>query len=74
MIEIIRRHEGYKSEKQRLDGQRAQISYNSDGHLCIRLIQADPEQDILVVLDATTSQEVIRFLARAKDNDIPLPF
>jgi len=71
MIEIIKRHEGFKSQKEQLHGTRAQISYNSDGHLCIRLLQADPKEDILVVLDKKASRKVIDFLRTAKANDLP---
>jgi hypothetical protein len=76
MIEIIKRREGEKSEKQQINGERVQVSYNSWGHLVIRVIQpvikdmADDividfrEEDTLVVLDKRTSLEVIRFIER----------
>lgn len=73
MIEIIGREEGDKSVKQQLETGRAQISYNSDGHLVIRIIH-DKKRDTLVVLDCNVSDKVIEFcqlLQRAHIRDIP---
>lgn len=69
MIEIIKRREGEKSEKQQINGEKVQVSYNSWGHLVIRVIQPHPKtvlddggHDTLIVLDKRTSLEVIRFI------------
>lgn len=59
-IEIITRHEGYKSQIQKLPEGRAQISFNSDGHMVIRLINSK-SQDTLIVLDENTSRQLIMF-------------
>ncbi len=62
MIEIIERCEGKISGKQRLDRGKAQISFNSDNHLVIRIIPEDGYgMDTLVVLDAHVSGKVIEF-------------
>lgn len=68
MIEIIKRQEGFKSQREALYGDRAQISYNSDGHLCIRLLHNDnPEVDTLVVLDAQASTAVFGFMQKMQN-------
>jgi hypothetical protein len=59
MIEIIKRPNGHEHVKERLAGQRAQVSYNSDGHLAVRLLGSDG--DILVVMSKSASDEVIAF-------------
>jgi len=73
MIEIIKREEGKKSEKERLQPGRTQISYNSDGHLVIRIIH-DNKSDTLIVCNPSTSDEIIEFcnlIKRANLKDIP---
>ena len=59
MIEIIKRPNGHEHIKERLAGQRAQVSYNSDGHLAVRLLGSDG--DILVVMSKSALDEVIAF-------------
>lgn len=74
MIEIIKRKEGFKSQKEQLNGSRVQVSYNSWGHLVVRVIIDDTE-DSLVVFDKKASQEVINFSQRfITKTDRPLPF
>lgn len=72
MIEIIKRKEGFKSEKERLGG-RVQISYNSDGKICIRQIES-PVQDNLIVLDAWATKELMRFCKNIIEGLNPMPF
>lgn len=68
MVEIIKRHEGFKSAKEQILGIDAQISYNDWGHLTIRVIQSN-EQDVLIVLDKNVSRRMINFLKH--NNDLP---
>lgn len=70
MIDIIKRHEGFKSERNQLTGNRSQISYNSDGHLCIRLLQ-DYESDVLVVLDRQVTRTLLGFVKSMEREGIP---
>jgi hypothetical protein len=67
MIQIIKRKDGEKSEITNLDNGRPQISYNDDGHLCLRIIHG-ADSDTLVVLDRQISSRVLRFLRR---NELP---
>lgn len=60
MIEVIQREEGKQSVKEQLERGKPQISYNSDGHLVIRLIH-DFNRDTLVVLDCNVSNKVREF-------------
>ncbi|MEW8957813.1 MAG: hypothetical protein AB2448_01685 [Moorella sp. (in: firmicutes)] len=59
MIEIIKRPKNEEQTKEQIKGLKAQISYNSDGHLAIRLLQHDG--DTLIVLGESVSDKVIRF-------------
>ena len=61
LIEIIERREGEKSEKQQIIGEKVQVSYNSWGHLAIRVIRPCEGGDTLIVLDKETSEKVIGF-------------
>lgn len=65
MIEIIKRREGFMSQKEQIAGQRVQASYNSWGHLVVRIIDEAPGKDTLVVFDAPTSAHIIGFIKRA---------
>lgn len=67
MIEIIKRNEGYKSQKEQINGVNLQISYNDWGHIAVRVIE-DEGKDTLVVFDSSTSRRIINFL---KQNDPP---
>lgn len=66
MIQIIQRHEGHKSVISTLEKGHAQISYNSDGHLVVRVIH-DKERDTLIVFDEKASQEVLKFIDHLTD-------
>lgn len=68
MIQVIKRQEGLRSSVTTIERGRPQISYNSDGHLVIRVIH-DSEKDTLVVLDAHVSDTVIDFIRKER-----LPF
>lgn len=75
MIEIIKRVQGQMPKKEHIQGVRPQISYNSDGHICIRVIQ-DGGNDTLIVLDCRTSIALIDFASKikygtAKDDGLP---
>lgn len=72
MIEIIKRKEGFKSEREQLCG-RVQISYNSDGRICIRQIES-PEKDSLIVLDPLPTEELLRFCEKILNGFNPMPF
>lgn len=72
MIEIIKRKECEKSEKQQIDGDRVQISFNSWGHLVIRVIQGN-DADTLIVLDQKTSDATMNFIKKHVHFD-ELPF
>jgi hypothetical protein len=68
VIEIIKRQEGQKHEKERIgEGYRPQVSYNDSGHLVLRLIpqskrgEGSPDADILIVFGGTTTERIIRF-------------
>lgn len=86
MIEIIKRREGEKSEKFQINGEKVQVSYNSWGHLVIRVIQPliedagpgcainEKDNDTLVVLDKQTSEEVIKFCKECLNLRCKLPF
>lgn len=67
MIEVIKRQEGFKSEKSAIESGRPQISYNSDGHICVRLVH-DSEKDTLIVFDCEASDRIISFL---RNRDLP---
>lgn len=60
MIEIIKREEGKQSIKEQLESGKVQISYNSDGHLVIRVIHS-LDRDTLVVMDCNVSNKVREF-------------
>lgn len=70
MIEIIKRSEGHKSERIAMEKGKPQISYNSDGHLVIR-VQHDREHDTLIVLDEMASETMLQFV-RVLTHDKPL--
>lgn len=63
MIQVIQRKDGERAGIATLQPGRPQISYNSDGHLCIRIIH-DKERDTLFVLDKQTSRTVIDFIRK----------
>lgn len=63
-VQIIRRVEGYNSEKQTFDrstNDAPQIAYNSEGRISIRIPQND-RVDVLIVFDRPLSRELIRFI------------
>jgi hypothetical protein len=60
MIEIIKRREGEPSQKEQVTGEMMQVSYNSWGHLVVRVIQGDT-QDVLVVFNKQVSENIIQF-------------
>jgi hypothetical protein len=62
VVEIIKRAEGHPSEKQQIDGNGFQVSYNSWGHLAIRVMQSmTGGNDTLVVFDSKVSSAIIGF-------------
>lgn len=62
MVEVIRRKKE-NSEVYRIPEGKAQISYNSDGHLVVRaLTLAGDNEDALVVFDQEASDAIIRFV------------
>jgi hypothetical protein len=69
-IEIIRRHEGSKSNKFIFGepGNKPQISYNSDGRIVLRLIQ-NTGSDTLVILDDRASELLIDFCQNSLKNN-----
>ena len=63
-IQIIKRHEGCKSQIEtirRAINDAPQISYNSEGRIVIR-IPDNEGGDVLIVLDRPLSKELIRFI------------
>jgi hypothetical protein len=73
-LEVIKRVEGQKADKQIIPEGTPQISLNSEGRLVIRQIYSQ-SSDALVVLDADTSTKIIRFVqgleVTFKDNALP---
>ena len=67
MIQIIKRREGQDSEIQTLDKGRPQISYNSDGHVVIRIVH-DQESDSLIVLDQHCSSVLRGFISAISES------
>jgi hypothetical protein len=64
MIQIINRKDGKKAKKTTIGSKfnKVQISYNSWGHLTIRLLQNnDPNEDTLIVFNQRVSSNVISF-------------
>lgn len=64
MIQIISRKDGKKAKKTTIGSKfnKVQISYNSWGHLTIRLLQNnDPNEDTLIVFNQRISGEIIDF-------------
>lgn len=67
MLEIIKRQnienpdfgELIQVKKDSFAGDKVQISYNSWGHLVVRIIQ--PNGDVLAVFDAATTREILNF-------------
>lgn len=62
-LQIIKRRDGEKAEKETINRIREdapQISYSSEGRVCIRIPQY--EGDTLIVLDRPLSRELIRFV------------
>lgn len=59
-VQVIKRCEGKTPEKQNIEGN-SQFSYNSDGHLVIRLRHYGSD-DTLFVLDRYSSNELIKFV------------
>lgn len=66
MLQIIKRHEGHKSIIETVEKGRPQISFNSDGHIVIRIIH-EQEKDSLVVLDQDVSLELLSFIRRMQN-------
>lgn len=65
--EVIKRHEGFKSEKETIgENSRVQISYNSDGRIVIRYIESS-EEDTLIVLDNRETNELMRFIQKLNE-------
>lgn len=73
-MEIIKRVEGQKADKQRIREGLPQISFNSDGRMVIRQIYSATE-DTLIVLDVNTTSKIIKFVqqleAVSKDDGLP---
>jgi hypothetical protein len=65
MVQIIKRVEGRRPIKESLgnDLNDVQVSFNSDGHLCIRIIIGNGE-DILIVLNIKASRKVMDFVKK----------
>lgn len=90
MIEIIKRVEGERHQKTQLIGDDCQISYNSDGRLCVRIITNSPyyqgetpldlDMDTLIVFDRKVSRAVKEFCqqqltaSKGRKEDDGLPF
>lgn len=74
-MEIIKRVEGQKADKQRIPEGHPQISLNSDGRLVIRQIYSSAE-DMLIVLDVNTTSKIIKFVQQleAVSKNYELPF
>jgi len=82
-VEIIKRDSVHKYEdvdvvdvrKSQIISEKCQVSYNSHGHIAVRLING--ESDTLLVFDQRTSQEIKNFCRKVfckgngKGNDIP---
>jgi len=66
-VEIIKRSENLKVEKDRICYDHPQISFNSDNHLVVRLMQNESD-DILLVFDSKLSSMIIDF-CQAKINN-----
>jgi hypothetical protein len=67
LIEVIKRHEGLKSEKHSTGAEgKVQVSINSDSRMVIRVI-ASNEQDTLIVLDPYATNSVISFVQRLEE-------
>jgi hypothetical protein len=77
-VEIIKRIEGQKADKQRIPEGHPQISFNSDGRMVIRQIYFPvdgTQEDTLLVLDVNTTSKIIKFVqqleAVSKDDGLP---
>ena len=60
MVEIIKRREGQVSSKEVIDGVNSQVSFNSWGHLVVRVIQNPPvpeEEPSFMTDDADVSSK-----------------
>jgi hypothetical protein len=70
-FEVVKRQEMQQSQKENIRGRNVQISFNSWGHLCVRLVgtpsltqdPANPptEAETLIVFDKCSSAEIVRF-------------
>ena len=54
-IEIIKRQEGYPTQKEQLHGS-LQVSYNDYGHLVLRLIEYNDKDNLIVLSQEATSR------------------
>ena len=64
MIQIISRKDGKKSKKTNINSaiKNIQVSYNSWGHLVVRILQNEnPNEDTLIVFNQRVSGEIIDF-------------
>ncbi|MGD0154022.1 MAG: hypothetical protein ABSC17_09770 [Thermacetogeniaceae bacterium] len=77
MVEIIIREEGEPSQHIQINGEKCQASFNSWGHLAVRIIES-PTKDTLVVFTKEASAEIINFvqqkLAGPRFVDMQPPF
>lgn len=81
MIQIIKRTEGERHIKETVLGEKIQVSFNSWGHLSVRVIQQEDNgatgiaalrpADTLVVFDKATSAQIIQFCDRIRAGGIP---
>jgi len=79
MVEIIKRCEGQFSEKEQINGNNKQVSYNNWGHLAVRIMQPIPEseegeRDTLIVFDSVTSKAIIEFIQEGIRTHQQMPF
>ena len=73
MIEIINRPEQANCSKGQFEGNQAQISFNSDGRLVVRILNsrfnqggfASDFEDSLIVFDANVSSQIVYFIQNA---------
>ena len=82
MIEIIRRREGERHQKEQITGHNVQVSFNDWGHLAVRFIQDESDGfdslqcDTIIVFDAATTRRIINFCQKINYGRLPekLPF
>lgn len=60
MIEVIFRSDGQPAVKNQINGRWAQVSFNSDGRLVVRVIDS-PGSDTLLVFGLEASRSILNF-------------